>query len=220
MSALPLRSVPHMRAAPAAAEPRPRTMVSFVGSVSQKSRRLAARVSSAWLPRLVWWLGCSGRPGFVGMALLGATAVFFFSTHLPLSSELLRLRGELAQARSRDGAAAPHAPSVSARGLRNLPTRTEMPRVLGVLFEQAEGAHLAIDTAKYEIGTTKAGALVRYRLSFPVEGTYSNVRRFIDSSLIALPALAIDDLTIARKAIGDPTVAAQLRVTIFTRSSP
>jgi hypothetical protein len=95
-----------------------------------------------------------------------------------------------------------------------------MPQVLGILLQQADAAQLSIDTAKYEISTSKSGALIRHRIAFPVEGSYPQVRQFIDATLRALPELAINDLSITRKAIGDPTVEAQIRMTIFTRSAP
>ena len=82
-------------------------------------------------------------------------------------------------------------------------------------------AQLTIDTAKYEIGaTTKSGAVVRYNMAFPIAGPYPKVRQFIDATLKDIPALAIDSVSIARKTIGDDSVEAQVRMTIFARSAP
>jgi hypothetical protein len=184
-------------------------------------RRLGARLSQEWLPRIAWSVGRTGRPGLVGIGLLAASAVFLVSTHLKMVDEVRTLEADLASARAR-AAAAPAggggaaAPSV----LDSLPARTEMPSVLGVLLLQADNAHLTLETGKYEISSTKSGDVTRYKLSFPVTGPYPQVRQFIDSTLKELPAVAISDLSFERKAIGDAKVEAQIRMTVFTRGGP
>lgn len=180
---------------------------------------LAVRLSNEWLPRLSWSLGRTGRLGLAGLALLGASAVFFVSSHLKIMDEVQQLRVDLQAAAAR--AATP--PPVSAtpqQSARSLPTRAEMPQLLDVLLKQADGAQLAIDTAKYEVSATKAGTLVRYQMAFPVDGPYPKVRQFIDAALNAIPALAVENLAVTRKAVTDESVEAQIRMTIFTRSAP
>jgi hypothetical protein len=189
------------------------------GDVMREVRGIGKRMSNVWLPGLVWRAERMGRPGLAGLVLIGATAVFAFSTHLPMADEVLRLRSNLQEAQSRAATQPQSALNEPANSVHGLPARTEMPQVLGVILKQASDAQLSIDTAKYEISTTKVGGLVGYRLSFPIDGPYPNVRRFIDSTLIAIPGLAIDDLSIVRKAISDNSVEAQLRMTIFTRGA-
>jgi hypothetical protein len=186
----------------------------------QTLRKLGARLTSLWLPAVAWRLARCGRSGLIGLALLGASAVFLVSTLLPTLDEVRRLRVDVIDAKAHAAKAPPPEVSTPARAFGSLPARTDMPRVLGVLLAQADTAQLRIDTAKYELSATKAGGLLRYRLSFPIVGPYPNVRRFLDSTLDTLPMLAIDDLSIARKAIGDGAVEAQMRMTIFTRGGP
>jgi hypothetical protein len=190
------------------------------GDVARIVRWVGGQITNVWLPGLSWRVGRTGRPGLAGLALLGASVVFFFSTHLPVAEEVLRLRSDLTGAETRAAQSPPPTLSEPASALRSLPARTQMPQVLGTLLKQADAAQLSIDTAKYEISATKAGALVRYRMSFPINGPYPSVRRFIDATLIAIPALAIEDLSITRKSIADQAVEAQVRVSIFTRSTP
>jgi hypothetical protein len=189
-------------------------------NAAQALRKLGSQLTSLWLPVVAWQLARCGRSGLIGLALLGASAVFLVSTLLPTLDEVRRLRADVIDAKAHAAKAPPPGVSAPARALGSLPVRTDMPQVLGVLLAQADAAQLRIDTAKYELSATKARGLLRYRLSFPIEGPYPNVRRFLDSTLDALPMLAIDDLSIARKAIGDGAVEAQLRMTIFTRGAP
>ena len=184
------------------------------------ARRFAARLSREWLPRISWQVGRTGRPGLVGLGLVAASALFFFSTHVKVANEAAALRAELVTAEQR-AAAAPHAVlSDATRALRNLPRRADMPALLGVLLKQADEARLTLDTGKYEMSATRTGDIMRYKVSFPVTGPYPQVRQFIDATLVALPAVAISDLALERKAIGDGLVEAQIRLTVFTRSAP
>jgi hypothetical protein len=183
-------------------------------------RRFSARLSNEWLPRVVWSVSRTGRPGLVGLALVAASVVFFLSTHLKVLDDVASLRSELATARARADAAPPPAASDVGATVRSLPKRADMPALLGVLLEQANAAHLTIDTGKYEFNATKTGAVVRYKVSFPVTGPYPQVREFIDATLKAMPAVAISDLTLERKSVGDAAVEAQIRLTVFTKGAP
>jgi hypothetical protein len=95
-----------------------------------------------------------------------------------------------------------------------------MPSLLGVLLKQADAAHLSIDTGKYESSALKSGGVTSYQVSFPVSGPYPQVRQFIDATLTALPTVALSELSLTRKTIGDGSVEAQIRMTLFTRESP
>jgi hypothetical protein len=184
------------------------------------SQELGTRIVGVWIPRVAWSLSRTGKSGLVGLALVGASAVFFLSTQLPITDEVSQLREDLASAKAH-ASVAPRLGSMSGpQTLGTLPARGQMPQLLGILLQQAEAAQLSIETAKYETSSVKSGTLVRYRVAFPVEGSYPQVREFVDAVLKAMPALAIDQLSITRKAIGDATVEAQIRMTIFTRSGP
>ena len=182
-------------------------------------RRVAKRATDEWAPLVAWHVGRTGRPGLVGIALVLASAVFFFSTHLQVAHEADALRADLAAARVR-AQTTPVVVNESAQTVRHLPARADMPALLGILLQQADAAKLTLDTAKYEGTAAKAGAITRYKVSFPVAGPYPQIRQFVDATLAALPAVSINELTIERKAIGDPNVEARVRLTFYTRSTP
>ena len=207
------RALTPVRLAPAAAPATPTEALNPL-------RRLAARAQNEWIPYVGWSLTRTGRPGLVGVALVAASAVFLLSTQFKVADEVVALRSDLALARAR-GAAPSHDPADrTSDSIRDLPARAEMPALLGSLLAQADAAHLTIDTGKYEATSTKAGGIVRYKVSFPVIGPYPQVRQFIDSTLQAMPTAAISDLSIERKSIADGSVEAQIRLTLFTRSTP
>jgi len=188
---------------------------------AQPLQRVLARIQHEWLPLAVWSIGRTGRAGLVGIALLLASGVFFASTHSKLAGEVDDLREQLETARARPATSpASRAAEQPARLVGELPTRVEVPALLGTLVSEAEKAHLSIDTGKYEVLTTKASGVTRYHVSFPITGAYVQIREFIDGLLVAMPAAAISELSIERKQVGDGAVEAQLQLTLYTRGAP
>jgi hypothetical protein len=183
------------------------------------ARRLAARVADGWLARAAWTVGRTGRPGIVGIALLLAAALFLVSTHLPVAAEVEALRTDVAAAQGRARPVATDAVADPTPATRALPSRTEMPSILRQLFEKATQARLAVDTGKYEVDATRSSGVVRYRIAFPVTGTYPQIRAFLDSTLATMPAVALGELALERKSIADANVDAQLRLTVYTSAA-
>jgi hypothetical protein len=158
--------------------------------------------------------------GLTGLALLVASLVFLVSTRLPLAREIEALRSQLTVARAGPVDGPAPARDHGTALLRNLPSRAEMPALLGVLLKQADAAHLSIDTGKYETTALKTRGVMTYQVSFPVTGSYPQVRQFIDATLTALPAVAMSELSLTRKTIGAGEVEAQIRLTAFTQDGP
>jgi hypothetical protein len=181
--------------------------------------RLAVRLGNEWLPRAVWTISRTGRPGLVGIGLLLAAALFLLSTHLKVAAEVDVLRADLAAARPQARTAAPDKAADPAAALRALPSRTDVPAVLRQLFGNATRARLAVDTGKYEVTSTRSGVIVRYQIAFPVTGPYPQIRAFIDTTLATMPAVALTDLALERKSIVDGYVEAQMRMTVFTSAA-
>jgi len=203
---------------PAAAQPPPATLPR--AEAPALASRLAVRLRSEWLPRAGWTMGRTGRPGLLGIALLLAAALFLVTTHLPVASEVAALRAELAAAQGQARAPAADEVADPVTAISALPARSDMPEILRDLFGRAAQARLAVDTGKYEVSATKGSRAVRYRIAFPVRGPYPQIRAFLDGTLAAMPAVALDGLVLERRSIGDGNVEAQIRMTVFTRSSP
>jgi len=180
------------------------------------ARRLSVRLSNEWLPRAAWTLSRTGRLGLVGIGLLLAAALFLFSTHLKVAADVEALRADLAAAQSEARTVAADKVADPATALRALPARTDMPAILRQLFNKATQARLAVNTGKYEINATRSSGVVRYQIAFPVTGPYPQIRAFIDATLATMPAVALSDLVLDRKAIADGNVDAQIRMTVYT----
>jgi hypothetical protein len=179
-------------------------------------RRLAGRMGHVWLPRAGWAIRRTGRLGLVGIGLLLAAAVFLASTYLKVASEVEALRAGLAAAPGPAPTPAADAVTDPAAVLRDLPPRADLPAILRQLFTNALQARLTVDSGKYEVRATKSSGVARYLIAFPVTGPYPQVRAFIDSTLATMPEVALSDVVLERKSIGDANVEAQIRLTVYT----
>jgi hypothetical protein len=102
--------------------------------------------------------------------------------------------------------------------ITTLPTRDQMPVVIGQMLQQARLAGVALDTGHYVYIPPKTGGVGRYELEFPLKAEYPNVRDFINKALTAVPSAGLDKLRIERKAVGDVLVNAEVRFVVFVRS--
>ncbi len=194
------------------------------GAIDGNAVTVRQRPARQWLPTIAWAVRRTGRRGLIGIALVASGLVFALSTHLPLVNEVETLRGDLQASKAASARHAVQAAAATAddprRLLDSLPIRTEVPRLLGVILAQADGAGLSLDSGKYDISSQHTGGVTRYNVSFPVSGPYPAVRSFIDEVLKAVPTAAISELSIERKSIADGIVEANVRLTLYTRGAP
>ena len=101
-----------------------------------------------------------------------------------------------------------------------LPTRDDIPAVMGVMLQQAQQSGIALDTGHYSYSPPKGGGVGRYEIEFPVKAEYPSVREFINRTLTAVPSAGLDKLRIERKLVGDSVVSADVRFVVFVRSEP
>jgi hypothetical protein len=169
------------------------------------------------IPTAIYRLQQLGPIGLVGLAaILTATAVAMTAL-VPLQHATADLRAKLA---------APHHPTRATvrpedelgNLLTALPGRNGMPAVLGEIAHQATLAGVTLTAGHYSYSPPKSGAVGRYELEFPVRADYPGVRDFINRTLTAVPAAALDKLHIERKSIGDSVVSADVRFVVFVKS--
>jgi len=98
-----------------------------------------------------------------------------------------------------------------------LPTRAQIPALMGVVLVQATESGIVLEQGKYTFSPATSNRLARYSFEFPVKADYSNVRNFINKSLAAIPALGLDKLHVERKNVGDTLVNADVGFVIYMR---
>jgi hypothetical protein len=157
-------------------------------------------------------LGIAGQAGLV--AFVAATALAVVAL-VPAHNGLLSLQSALE--RAQHPAAAVGVAAAVPHLMASLPTRSQMPAVIGQMLAQAQAAGVALDKGRYAYEPAKAGTIARYEVEFPVSAGYPAIRTFINGTLTAVPAAALEKLRLERKAIGEQNVNADIGFIVFVR---
>jgi hypothetical protein len=184
-----------------------------------KPSELIPRLQNAvnqWVPQAQYQLTRLGPTGIAGVGASAAAAVIGVFALLSLRTANESLKAEILRAR--------HRPEVTVtpeqgliRAVAQLPSRAQMPAVLGQVLSQAKAAGVALEKGQYAYVASSTGGFGRYELDFPVKAQYPGVRDFINRTLTHIPAAGLDKLSIERKVVGDTQVNAEVRFVIFTR---
>ncbi len=156
-----------------------------------------------------------GGATIAGIAAVVLAMTLFIANNLPQGSAIAALKGQLAQlAPAAKGAVAP----LSGSALAALPSRGQAPEIVAKIVEEARASGVELPRGQYEFLPARDGVAARYRMTFPVHATYPQLREFMDRTLVALPAVAVEGMRIERKAVGDTGVDAELRLSAYVRS--
>jgi len=218
-AALAERNAETLAAAPVAtAAPAVPTPVGVSSASAGRALERLQHIGSRALAQSAYRLRRVGSAGLAGLALLVAAIVLFVANNLPQSSAVFALKAQVLRLAPVGKAtlAAPGGGTV----LAALPQRDDAPTVVGKVFEQAEAAGVELARGQYEYMPARDGVAARYRMTFPVRTTYPKLRDFMDRTLVALPAVAVEGLRVERKNVGDETVDAELKLSAYVRSEP
>jgi hypothetical protein len=181
-------------------------------------QRRVERMLARAMPQVRYQLTRVGPAGITGIGALTAAAIAAVVLLMPAQQSVLALRDEL----TKSGEVIPEAArpdQTPGQFAASLPTRAEIPALLGVLLVQATDAGITLDQGKYVYSPAGATHLARYTFEFPVKGDYGSIRNFIDKSLAAIPALGLDKLHVERKNVGDIRVNADVGFVIYLRGA-
>jgi hypothetical protein len=160
-----------------------------------------------------------GHSGIAGIALLVTAAGLYFGATLPQFMAVTQLRAQLA-----GGGPQVDRATLAAVQLHDvvagLPPRATAPEVMEQIMQQATAAGVELQRGQYEFIAARDGIAAHYRISLPVHTTYPQLRSFIDGTLAAMPAVAVEGLRIERKNVGEDVVTAELRFAAFVSSAP
>jgi hypothetical protein len=169
------------------------------------------------VPHVQYQLSRLGPAGQAGLAALVAAVVVVAAALVPARNAIETLQGDILRAQQAPHSAARDEDGLS-RVVSNLPTRAQIPAIVGLVFQQAQAAGVPLDSGHYAFTAAKAGSVARYELEFPVKAGYPEIRNFINQTLAAVPAAGLQKLHIERKAVGETQVNADVRFVIFVRS--
>ena len=158
-----------------------------------------------------------GTTTLAGIAALVAAVTMFLAYNLPQGHAVTALQGQLTRLASSGATAATNPNSAT---LASLPPRREAPEVVVKVYEEAKAAGIDLPRGQYEYVPARDGVAARYRMTFPVHASYPQIRSFLDRTLIALPAVAVEGLRIERKSVADGGVDAEVKLAAYVRGEP
>lgn len=151
-----------------------------------------------------------GSATLAGIVALVTAVSIYISYNIPQAVAVMALQAELARAPVRTTIVTP-----SGTPLASLPLRSDVPGVVAKVYQEAKAAGVELPRGQYEYIPPRDGVAARYRLTFPIHATYPQLRGFLDRTLIALPAVAVEGLRIERKTVGDGNVDAEVKFAAY-----
>ena len=178
--------------------------------------------------------------GAVAVMLLALGAAAWFLFMLPqlerereqLSETLTEQARQARRQVSAMPAAVPAVVPVAAVPLDNLDAfygalgqRRYAEQQLKTLFGLAAKSGLVLNQGEYKSARDRNARVNTYQVNLPVKGSYAAIWQFSLAALRAIPYASLDDISFRRDNIGDPTVEARLRFTLYladdgARSAP
>jgi hypothetical protein len=156
-----------------------------------------------------------GTTGVAGIVLLVASVSVFLASNLPQTQLIATLQAQVGQP---SAFSVPAPVTIDGTALTALPARADALGILNKVVLEAKAAGIELERGQYEFVSARDGVAARYRMTFPVHTSYVNLRQFMDQTLIALPAVAVEALRVERKSVGDDSVDAELRLSAYVRS--
>jgi hypothetical protein len=173
-------------------------------------------VAGQLVPHLQYQIARLGPAGQGGLAALTAAAAVAIGALVPAYHALQTLNANLA--RAQHPAAVHGIEEAVPRLVASLPTRAQIPAVLGQMYAAAQASGVPLGAGHYAYSPAKAGAIAHYELEFPVKAGYPEIRTFINRTLSAVPAATLAKLHIERKGVADQTVNANIGFVVYVRS--
>ena len=190
------------------------TPVAATLSLQLRVDRLMVRAG----PELRYRLTRLGVPGIAGLLSLGTALVFVIVLLIPSHQSIESLTAQLS--RAGQSGPVPAAQTLSPHKFAGtLPSRGQVPALLGTVLTQAKEAGLVLEQGKYIFTPAAGNHLARYSFEFPIKADYTRIRGFINKTLTAIPALGLDKLHIERKNVGDTAVSAEVGFVIYLKGA-
>jgi len=178
------------------------------------------------MTRFLWFLRNAGwkLPALLAGGVLLLCALLQFAVLVPILEEVrqARVRAAHGQERARLQRAMQAQLAREDDPARQLElfygffdTGQSLPDALAKLHNAAAAEGIALAQGEYRLFKDNGGKMLRYQIMLPVQGPYTNIRRFVAGALRELPVAALDTVSFERGKIGDNRIDAQVRLTLY-----
>lgn len=101
--------------------------------------------------------------------------------------------------------------------LTGLPSHRDIPSVVQTLLTLADQHGVAMLKGDYQFQPDTNAGFARYRMSLPVRGSSTQVRRFLGAALKAQPSLGLESVQLRREQVQADQVEARVEWVLYTR---
>jgi len=95
-----------------------------------------------------------------------------------------------------------------------MPKQNEANNKIAQILHAATSVGLATDKVDYA-AQTYSSSFIKYQIKFPTQGSYIQIRQFINAVLNALPTLALADINLKREDIGSDLIDANIQFNLY-----
>lgn len=176
-------------------------------------------------PQFRWQIGRLGVTGKIGLGLIVATTIYFFSAVLPQESILQKLkeRAETLQVQ----VLSKQAPADTEAGKKMsgdqalqafydfFPRIDSSPFWVRELVRIAKKQNVELSSSEYRLVNENDARLARYEMILPVRGSYSQIRAFMADALETVPVLAISAIVIKRENVTAEKLEVRLEINLY-----
>lgn len=160
-----------------------------------------------------------GVAGILGLGLQVFSGAFYLSTFNPERAHLDELRTEAARRERKRPPTLDEDPGYSREALSAFygffPPSKQLSDQIRKIYNAAGRQSVQLEQGEYRASKDSIGQLVRYQISLPIKGSYTQVRRFVAAVLVDVPNLSLESIQFERQRVGDPTVEARVKLVLF-----
>lgn len=168
-----------------------------------------------------------GWPGALAVALFAASLAFYFSAIVPARDKANELFNAAEYARATQQRVSKNkqrieqkTPAAQLAAFNAFfPPLSEAPKWVAAVYAAARGERLTLERGDYKVLRETGVSLVRYQITLPVKGSYPQIRQFIAEVLEEAPLASIDDVSIRRDKIGQNSVEARIKISLYMKDS-
>ncbi len=181
-----------------------------VASFQEQLRRLSRRL----LPMLGW-------PGIIAISMIVMCLPFYFSSVRPMQDRLQELQSidDSSREQTVDGVNKYRGINTPSEELdefyKHFPPEKSSPHWLGKLVEVAERNGLSLNHGQYVVTRDKVGQLRRFKITLPVQGKYTQIRKFLNSLSYEIPNMALENVQFQRKDVLDTDVQVKIKLLLY-----
>lgn len=173
--------------------------------------------------RLQYQLKQLGWQGILGLILIGLSVLLLLFAVMPDTKKIDALSVSYAELKAnvvkgKVQAKPDHHLDVTTTLNALTPKQSEANSQIALMLNIATHAGLTTDKVDYA-SQSYSSSLLKYQIKFPTQGSYIQIRQFINEVLNALPTIALADIRLKRDDIGNDVIDANIQFNLYVRKN-